>query len=43
MTVAGGVMSQTITQSEPHSHLAGKRPVFVSTWNFGQTANEASL
>jgi N4-(beta-N-acetylglucosaminyl)-L-asparaginase len=43
MTVAGGVMSQTISQSQAHSHVASERPVFVSTWNFGKPANEASL
>ncbi|MBT5927873.1 MAG: N(4)-(beta-N-acetylglucosaminyl)-L-asparaginase [Verrucomicrobia bacterium] len=43
MTVAGGAMSRTLIHSQSHSQVATERPVFVSTWNFGKPANEASL
>ena len=44
LAVAGGsMMPHQTTQAQSNSLIAAKKPVFVSTWNFGKPANEASL
>ena len=44
LAVAGGsMMPHQTTQAKSTSLIAAKQPVFVSTWNFGKPANEASL
>ena len=37
------MMPHQTTQAQSNSLIAAKKPVFVSTWNFGKPANEASL
>ncbi len=40
-TIAGGVLSKSLAQSQPLA--TDKRPLIVSTWPFGKAANEVSL